>query len=233
MYEVAQRLEQEHGKAAAHLFASGCMAPHLYNSPLVHEQDDGAFLDVLRLISFSGTRALIEDLRFAADDVPGAARRFPRRRRIRQTPSGCGRRSSAPITGLAAENDLFAAPKAMDAWGRYTKGGYDLVQAPGDHYFVESEREMVTRIVCGRLAQTLDGASAPALPEFPMVRWSQPHNGYPRPSAAPATQAFPRRETRPVRRRAHARALLPGRGDPGRRAAAAESRGQRSRLHER
>jgi NADPH:quinone reductase-like Zn-dependent oxidoreductase/NADP-dependent 3-hydroxy acid dehydrogenase YdfG/acyl carrier protein len=61
MYEVAQRLQQHHRKLAVHIFASGCMAPHLYNSPIVHEQDDETFLDVLRLISFSGTRALIED----------------------------------------------------------------------------------------------------------------------------------------------------------------------------
>src|SRR5262245_42411464 len=45
MYEVAERLEQRHGRTAAHIFASGCMAPHLYNSPIVHEQEDGAFLD--------------------------------------------------------------------------------------------------------------------------------------------------------------------------------------------
>jgi polyketide synthase 12/epothilone polyketide synthase D len=175
MYEVAQRLEQQHGKAAAHLFASGCMAPHLYNSPLVHEQEDGAFLDVLRLISFSGTRALIEDSDLRRTMFPVLRGDF---RAVVEYGSSFKMRPalSAPITGLAAENDLFAAPKAMHAWGRYTKGGYDLVQAPGDHYFVESEREMVTGIVCGRLAQTLDGSSAPSLPHYPTLRWSRPHN---------------------------------------------------------
>jgi len=175
MYEVAQRLEQTHGRIAAHLFASGCMAPHLYNSPIVHEQEDAAFLDVLRLISFSGTRALIEDPELRKTMFPMLRGDF--RSVVEYGGSFRMRpRLTAPITGLAAENDLFAAPKAMHAWGRYTTGGYDLAQVPGDHYFVESDRETVTTIVAARLAQALDGASAPALRDIPTLHWHRPEN---------------------------------------------------------
>jgi surfactin synthase thioesterase subunit/acyl carrier protein len=173
MYEVAHRLEQTHGKVAAHVFASGCMAPHLYNSPIVHEQEDAAFLDVLRLISFSGTRALIEDPELRKTMFPMLRADF--RSVVEYGGSFRMRpRLSAPITGLAAENDLFAAPKAMHAWGRYTTGGYDLAQLRGDHYFVESDREDVTSIVTARLAQTVDGVSAAALPDIPTLRWERP-----------------------------------------------------------
>jgi surfactin synthase thioesterase subunit/acyl carrier protein len=175
MYEVAQRLEQKHGKAAAHIFASGCMAPHLYNSPIVHEQEDGAFLDVLKLISFSGTRALVEDPELRKMTFPMLRRDF---RAVAGYGSSFRMRPplTAPITGLAAENDLFAAPKAMHAWGRYTTGGYELAQLPGDHYFIECDREIVTRIVCARLAQTLEGTSSSALPDFPKLLWCRPGN---------------------------------------------------------
>ena len=191
MYEVAQRLEQTHGKTAAHLFASGCMAPHLYNSPIVHEQEDSAFLDVLRLISFSGTRALIEDPELRKTTFPMLRGDF--RSVVEYGGSFRMRpRLAAPITGLAAENDLFAAPKAMHAWGRYTAGGYDLAQMPGDHYFVESDRETVTRIVCARLAQTLDGASAPALPDMPTRGSGSGRKRHARPAAASDEEAFRR-----------------------------------------
>ncbi|MBC8007232.1 MAG: alpha/beta fold hydrolase, partial [Prolixibacteraceae bacterium] len=151
MYEVAQRLQMIN-HPAAHIFASGCMAPHLYNSPLVHEQPDAEFLDVLRLISFSSTRALIED---------GELRRsmFPLLRADFKAVVEYGGKFqmrpplTAPITGLAADNDLFAAPKAMEAWGLYTSAYYELAQLPGDHYFVESDVASVTAIVRSRLAQ--------------------------------------------------------------------------------
>ena len=176
MYEVAQRLEQVHGKIAAHIFASGCMAPHLYNSPIVHEQDDDAFLDVLRLISFSGTLALIEDPELRKTMFPLLRADF---RAVVQYGESFRAVAPlrAPITGLAAENDLFAAPKAMHAWGRYTSRGYDLAQLPGDHYFVESDRPTVTKIVSALLEPSNEAALEPrALPALANVVWNKPNN---------------------------------------------------------
>jgi len=175
MYEVAQRLERKHGKVAAQIFASGCMAPHLYNSPIVHEQDDDTFLDVLRLISFSGTRALIEDPELRHSLFPLLRSDF---RAVVQYGSSFEVLAplAAPITGLAASNDLFAAPKAMEAWGRYTSRGYDLAQLPGDHYFVEADRETVTRIVSARLASVIEPATPTALPALAHVTWRKPDN---------------------------------------------------------
>lgn len=165
MYEVAQRLEAKHGKIAARLFASGCMAPHLYNSPVVHEQENAAFLDVLRLISFSGTRALIEDEELRRSMFPLLRGDF---RAVAEYGSAFSIRPAlnAPITGLAAENDLFAAPKAMLAWGRYTTRDYELFQLPGDHYFVEWDRERVLQIVLSQLEPTaMPTAVAVSIPE--------------------------------------------------------------------
>jgi surfactin synthase thioesterase subunit/NAD(P)-dependent dehydrogenase (short-subunit alcohol dehydrogenase family)/acyl carrier protein len=172
MYEVAQRLQQQHARHPVHIFASGCMAPHLYNSPLVHEQDDGMFLDVLRLISFSGTRALIEDPELRSSLFPMLRGDF---RAVVEYGDSFRPAAplAAPITGLAADNDLFAAPKAMHAWGSYTAQRYELAQLPGDHYFVESDRETVTQIVSDRLASSLQ-LSAAATPSLPTVRWLEP-----------------------------------------------------------
>jgi acyl transferase domain-containing protein/surfactin synthase thioesterase subunit/NADPH-dependent curcumin reductase CurA/NAD(P)-dependent dehydrogenase (short-subunit alcohol dehydrogenase family)/acyl carrier protein len=170
MYEVAQRLEARHGKVAQRLFASGCMAPHLYNSPIVHEQGNAEFLDVLRLISFSGTRALIEDAELRSSLFPLLRGDF---RAVAEYGGNFVERPalSAPITGIAAENDLFAAPKAMLAWGRYTTRGYELLKLPGDHYFVESDRDTVTHIVTTRL----ETQTATAV-ELPRVQRLEPND---------------------------------------------------------
>ncbi len=180
MYEVAHRLETQHGKIAARVFASGCMAPHLYNSPLVHEQPDPAFLDVLRLISFSGTRALIDDVELRRTMFPMLRSDF---RAVVEYGNGFTERPPlrAPITGLAAQNDLFAAPKAMHAWGRYTKSGYELIKLPGDHYFVESDRDTVIGIVRERLTAperfaTNQEAPTAAAPPAPGVTRLEPRD---------------------------------------------------------
>ncbi|MFZ5894797.1 MAG: SDR family NAD(P)-dependent oxidoreductase [Myxococcota bacterium] len=191
MYEVAQRLEAQHGKAAVQLFASGCMAPHLYNSPVVHEQENQAFLDVLRLISFSGTRALIEDEDLRKSMFPLLRGDF---RAVAEYGSNFSIRAalSAPITGLAAENDLFAAPKAMLAWGRYTTSGYELLKLPGDHYFVESDRDVVTRIVLSRLdAASLDASKSGSIPApiRPDAAVLEPLTASPLPGNLRATQS--------------------------------------------
>ncbi len=170
MYEVAWRLQERHGCVAQHLFASGCMAPHLYNSPLVHEQDDRSFLDILHLISFSGTRALLDDDGLRKDLFPGLRRDFEA---VALYGDGFQMRAplAAPITGIAASDDLFAAPKAMRAWDRYSTQRYDLALLSGDHYFIETQRQTVTRLVASRLG--LDGATDAASPGAEAgLRWT-------------------------------------------------------------
>lgn len=171
MYEVAQRLQSSASKRPEHIFASGCMAPHLYNSPIVHEQDDERFLDVLRLISFSGTKALLEDpglrpltyplLRGDFKSVVEYGTMFRERAPL-----------LTPITGLAADNDLFAAPKAMEAWSGYSEQPYQLAELHGDHYFVESDRERVTQIVASVLASHMNATESVPAPSG--ITWRQP-----------------------------------------------------------
>jgi surfactin synthase thioesterase subunit len=148
------------------------MAPHLYNSPLVHEQDDAAFLEILRLISFSGTRALIEDAELRSALFPVLRADF---RAVVEYGNGFTPRAPlrSPISGFAADNDLFAAPKAMEAWSSYTDQAYELAQLPGDHYFVESDRATVTSIVGERLARSLQ-LTAPSAAAHPHVRYQRP-----------------------------------------------------------
>ena len=171
MYETAQRLQDAHKKIPVHIFASGCMAPHLYNSPIVHEQDDESFLEVLRLISFSGTRALIEDPELRKTAYPLLRGDF---RAVVNYGASYRKRNPllAPITGLAADNDLFAAPKAMKAWGPYTSSQYNLAQLRGDHYFVESDRQTVIALVSQTLAANMNEPFAGITPEG--VEWSAP-----------------------------------------------------------
>lgn len=158
MYEVACLLREQHGVLPVHLFVSGSMAPQLYNSPLVHEQPDPKFMQVLNLISFTTTRALVEDA-----ELRGFM--FPMLRADFQAVAtyGVARQQHAPldvpITGFAALQDLFAAPVAMRGWAKLSTRPMELAMLEGDHYFIEAQRPLLSSIVVSRLGRGADGGT--------------------------------------------------------------------------
>ena len=154
MYEVAVRLRDRHGREPVRLFVGGAMAPHLYQSALLHEQPEPKFLDVLELLDFTGTRALLEDeemrglllptLRADFEAVATYSRDFSRR-----APLPC------PITGFAAQRDLFAAPSSMTSWREYSTQPFALYLLDVHHYFVETHKAYLARTVAAEVAQDL------------------------------------------------------------------------------
>jgi surfactin synthase thioesterase subunit/NAD(P)-dependent dehydrogenase (short-subunit alcohol dehydrogenase family)/aryl carrier-like protein len=189
MYEVVRRLQEEHGKPPAHVFASGSMAPHLYNAPIVHEQDDEKFLEVLQLIGFGTTQALVKDADLRAVMFPMLRGDF---RAVVEYGKefGSAVKLNAPITGLAAERDLFAPPNSMDAWTAYTTERYDLARLGGDHYFVETERSAVLDVIRTNLARVVGEAPTNSTgTAFPFT-WREPDEdvlGFPPPRDATVT----------------------------------------------
>src|SRR5215470_16491062 len=61
MFEIAQKLAQEHGPAPVHLFVSGAPAPHLYLASPLYALPESKFLEMLRLVNFTNTEALFKD----------------------------------------------------------------------------------------------------------------------------------------------------------------------------
>ena len=161
MYEVAQRLRSRYGLTPVRIFVSGSMAPHLYQSPLVHEHADPKFLEILRLLDFTNTRALFEDeemrglmlptLRADFEAVATYSRDFERRPPL-----------SVPVTGFAGKKDLFAAPLSMTFWKDYTQAPFHLWMLDVHHYFVETHRTFLTRRIAADLAGDMrfEGAEA-------------------------------------------------------------------------
>lgn len=130
------------------------MAPHLYQSSLVYRQADEKFMDVLKLLDFTGTRSMLEDeemrallmptLRADFEAVVNYSRDFTMRE-----PLGC------PVTGFAAKRDLFAAPSSMVAWREYTAKDYRLSMLDVHHYFVETHKTYLARTIAAELAADL------------------------------------------------------------------------------
>lgn len=200
MFEVAQLLQGEHGLSPLRLFVGGSMAPHLYQSSLVYNQPDPKFMDVLRLLDFTNTSAMLQDeemrglllptLRADFEAVVNYSRDFAKRPRL-----GC------PITGFAAKKDLFAAPSSMVFWKDYSDQECELSMLDVHHYFVETHRTYLTKKIGAQMAEDLGSADArelatalspmaamaeriplesnegqePALPELDATGWLEMH----------------------------------------------------------
>lgn len=130
-HEVAIRLEQEHGVVLRRLFVSARHAPQMLRSASRDDRDK-ALLEHIRSIGGTQTVALDHpelrelllpvfraDFRITDAYVPG------RRALI-----------SAPVTGLAADEDPAVPVGAMQAWAETTSGGFDLQVFPGDHFYL-------------------------------------------------------------------------------------------------
>jgi acyl transferase domain-containing protein/surfactin synthase thioesterase subunit/NADPH:quinone reductase-like Zn-dependent oxidoreductase/acyl carrier protein len=162
MYEVAQLLQSEHGLSPMRLFVGGSMAPHLYQSSLVYIQPDPKFMDVLKLLDFTNTSAMLADeemrgllmptLRADFEAVVNYSRDFEKRPRL-----------ACPVTSFAAKKDLFAAPSSMVFWKDYSEKECELSMLDVHHYFVETHKTFLTKKIAAQMAQDLGSDDAPRL----------------------------------------------------------------------
>lgn len=140
MYEVVRQLQERKAPAPEVVFACAAAAPSLYFSPVVHKQNDNKFLDILKLLDFTNTRALIEDEEFRDVIFPTLRTDFEAVLGYNESP-GDAIKIEAPIVAVAAQKDLFAAPEAVGLWRHYTSSEFTLSTLDTHHYFIESHRE--------------------------------------------------------------------------------------------
>lgn len=152
MYEVARLLQEKYGKNPVHIFPSASMAPHLYQSPLVHEYAEPKFMEILQLLDFTNTKVLVED-----EEMRGLM--FPTLRADFEAVATYSRDFSSrqfldiPMTAFAAKQDLFASPNAMLPWQEYTKGTFKFWMLDVHHYFVETHRPFLLKIISHTLSK--------------------------------------------------------------------------------
>ncbi len=162
MFEVAQLLQSEHGICPMRMFVGGSMAPHLYQSSLVYIQPDPKFMDVLKLLDFTNTSAMLQDeemksllmptLRADFEAVVNYSRDYTKREPLR-----------CPITGFAAKKDLFAAPSSMVFWKDYSDKECELSMLDVHHYFVETHKTYLTKKIGAQMSLELGAADADEL----------------------------------------------------------------------
>jgi surfactin synthase thioesterase subunit len=147
-FEVAVRLERDHGIVPRRLFASGRRAPSTHRDETVHLGDDGHVLDELKRLSGTDARLLGDD-EVLAMIMPAIRSDYRAIERYRWRP---GPALACPVTALVGDDDPKASVEEVKAWAGHTTGGFDMRVFPGGHFYLTERAPQVIREIADRMA---------------------------------------------------------------------------------
>lgn len=151
-FELARQLRLEGAPAPAQLFLSGRGAPHLaeVDTP-TFDLPDEAFVQELRRLK--GTPAeVLENPELMQLMIPLLRADFEVCQTYeykQEAPLDC------PITVFGGLQDEDVPKAQLEAWREYTTSTFKLLMLPGGHFFLNTERAVLLRILSQELAQSI------------------------------------------------------------------------------
>lgn len=143
-FELAHELRRCGQPTPVHLGVSARIAPHLRSRfrPM-RELSDAELIEQLRRVGGIPAHvaaepelmALVIPLVRADYEIVDNYRYEP------EEPLDC------PVTGFWGRSDILATESEVRAWGDHTRGGFDLHELPGDHFFVNHSRSTVQALL--------------------------------------------------------------------------------------
>ncbi|MGH3786026.1 MAG: thioesterase II family protein [Pseudonocardiaceae bacterium] len=157
-FELARRMRPA-GQQPMHLFASGCRAPDLPSrSPDWHTLPDREFIAAIRELGGIPPE-LLADSQFLDAMLPTlrSDRTLTETYIFRpQAPLSC------PVSAFGGLRDKEVLPEDVEAWSRHTTAHFQAYLLPGDHFFINSARPEVLRLVASELGAACTGQSGAA-----------------------------------------------------------------------
>jgi phthiocerol/phenolphthiocerol synthesis type-I polyketide synthase C len=138
--EVVLRLRDRHQIEPVHFVVSGTMAPHLIR---LWQNREGILKSMVADNSPEYLMSLtryVDDPEFLKIILPRLRTDFPLLKNYRFksfSPMDC------PITAFAARQDDMVYTDEIREWSRHTKGGFDLIEVDGDHWFLNRNRDTI------------------------------------------------------------------------------------------
>jgi len=147
-FELA-RLLRRGSLEPVHLFASGCRAPHMPSrSPNRHGLPDSEFVAALR--NLNGIPPdLLENPEFIDLLLPMIRSDFKLAETYRfrpDVPLCC------PISVFGGRQDDEVTDRDLEAWSHHTTGRFEVHLLAGDHFFVNSSRPALLRLVSSKIS---------------------------------------------------------------------------------
>ena len=141
-FELIRRMRPT-GVAPVHLFASGCRAPHLPSRSNWHTLPDREFLAAIGKLGGIPPELLVESQFLDAmlptlrsDCALAETYVVPQQAQL-----------SCPVSAFGGLGDKEVPPEDVRAWSRHTTGRFRTHLLPGDHFFINSARLDLLRLV--------------------------------------------------------------------------------------
>jgi medium-chain acyl-[acyl-carrier-protein] hydrolase len=151
-FELLHYLRDRGHRPAVHLWVSGCRAPQLPSQPpVMHTLPDAEFLQ--ELSRFNGTpENVLANAELMALLLPtlradfALIETYEYRSRL---PLPC------PITAFGGSTDREVPPADLEAWQSHTQAAFACHLLPGDHFFLNTDRETLLRYLTAAVINAL------------------------------------------------------------------------------
>lgn len=146
-FELTRRLRAM-GREPDHFFASGSRAPHVPSrEPARHSLPDNEFIAAIQALN-GVPPELLENMEVMELMLPALRNDF----RLAETytfrpqpPLRC------PVTVFGGHEDKTVTREDLEAWSAHTTAHFEAHVLPGDHFFLNSSRASLLRLIRGQL----------------------------------------------------------------------------------
>ncbi|MEV5351211.1 thioesterase II family protein [Streptomyces achromogenes] len=149
-FEVARRLERDHGVVARALVVSARRAPSCPRDESVHLRDDDGLIEEMRLLSGTDS-AILDDIELIRMALPAIRADYRAAETYVYEP---GPNLRCPVVALVGDDDPKVTVEEARAWSRHTDAPFECHVFPGGHFYLTAHQKQVL----GLLAEQAAGA---------------------------------------------------------------------------
>lgn len=143
-YEVAKRAIRAFPQQTRHLFIAACRSPNARPaSPLLHQLPTPQLFRALEALN-AVTAQQRSDPGFITQIEPMLRCDL---KLAESWADSVGHSLDVPLTALYGTYDPLDALADMHNWQHFTQRGFELIELPGDHFFVHSQRQRLLHII--------------------------------------------------------------------------------------
>ncbi|MEV6118635.1 alpha/beta fold hydrolase [Streptomyces sp. NPDC052109] len=149
-FEVARRLERDHGVVLHALFASARRAPSCPRDEAVHLRDDDGLIEEMRQLSGTDS-AILDDVELIRMALPAIRADY---RAAETYVHEAGPNLNCPVVGLVGDDDPKVTVDEARAWARHTDASFDFHVFRGGHFYLTYHQKSVMDLLVQQAARS-------------------------------------------------------------------------------